>query len=145
MSWLLDWIGEHKWWLLAFSAVTFLGTLVAIPVVVARMPSDYFMHREPPADSWSGMHPAARTTLVVAKNALGLLLVLVGVLLIPLPGQGLLTIVVGVSLLDFPGKRQLELRLARQKPLLGAINWIRERAGRPPLELPPRERRRKPR
>jgi hypothetical protein len=143
MSWLLDWVGEHKWWLLVLSGVAFLGTLAAIPIVVVRMPSDYFMHREPPPDSWRGLHPVARTTLVVAKNALGLVLLLMGVLMLVLPGQGLLTIIVGVSLLDFPGKRQLELRLARQKPLLNAFNWIRERAGRPPLELPPRERRRK--
>jgi hypothetical protein len=145
MSWILDWVNAYKWWLVGLSVLTFLGTLVTIPVIILRMPADYFMYREPPPDSWRGQHRVVRVTLIVAKNALGLLLVMVGLLLIPLPGQGLLTVVAGIFLLDFPGKRQLELRFARQRPLLRAINWIRERAGRAPLVLPPRERRQKPR
>jgi len=122
--------------------LAFVGTLVLIPVVVVRMPPDYFIHPGPPSDSWRGRHPAVRTALRVAKNVLGSLLVVVGIVLsIPLvPGQGFATILIGLSLLDFPGKRRLELKLARQKPVLRAINWVRSRADRPPLVLPERRR-----
>jgi hypothetical protein len=57
--------------------------------------------------------------------------------LLLLPGQGILTLLIGISLLDFPGKRQLEKRIARERHVLKAINWIRAKAGRPPLEVPP--------
>jgi len=138
----LDWVSANTWWLVGLSVLAFVGTLVLIPVVVVRMPADYFIHPEPASDSWRGSHPVVRTALRVAKNVLGSLLVAVGIVLsIPfVPGQGFATILIGLSLLDFPGKRRLELKLARQKPVLRAINWVRSRAERPPLVLPERRR-----
>ena len=44
-------------------------------------------------------------------------------------------ILVGLIFLDFPGKFALERRLARQPPVFRALNWIRARAGRKPLEM----------
>jgi len=142
MSALLAWLETNQTavlWLAGFSAFVFLATLVVIPFLVIRMESDYFLRRTPPADSWRQQHPAVRVLLRVSKNAIGYALVVSGAILsLPLiPGQGLVTILVGLSLIDFPGKRALELRLARQGPVLRAINWIRRKADRPPLELPP--------
>jgi hypothetical protein len=139
---LFDWLATHQvvlWWLAGLSALVFIGTLVAIPVMVLRMRPDYFIH-DPPNESWQRQHPVVRNLLHVGKNALGVTLVLAGILLsLPLvPGQGIMTVFIGLSLVDFPGKRALELRLARQRPVLKAINWIRARADRPPLQLPPR-------
>jgi len=51
------------------------------------------------------------------------------------PGQGLLTILIGVTLLDFKGKHELERKLVRQPSVLRAVNWLRAKAGRAPLEL----------
>ncbi|HYG08570.1 MAG TPA: hypothetical protein VD835_01220, partial [Pyrinomonadaceae bacterium] len=64
-------------------------------------------------------------------------LVLFGVLMsLPgVPGQGVLTILMGVMLLDFPGKRRLELKLVSRPNVLRAINRIRQRFDRPPLQL----------
>lgn len=142
MNALLDWLTAHQtllWWLAGVSVLAFLGSLVAIPVMVVRMRPDYFLG-DLPDDSWRRQHPVVRNLLRVAKNALGVTLVITGaVLSLPLvPGQGIVTVLLGLSLIDFPGKRSLELRLARQKPVLKAINWIRARADRPPLSLPPR-------
>ena len=127
------------WWLVGFSVFAFVTTLVAIPVIVVRMRPDHFL-RPPPADDWRESHPAVRTLLIAIKNLVGVALVLTGAILsLPLiPGQGILTILIGLSLIDFPGKRALELRLARERHVLRAINWIRFRAKRPPLEMPPR-------
>jgi hypothetical protein len=52
-----------------------------------------------------------------------------------LPGQGVLTILAGITLLNYPGKRRLELWLVRRPAIHRAIDWIRRRAGRAPLEL----------
>ncbi len=51
------------------------------------------------------------------------------------PGQGILTILIGIMLLDLPGTRNLELKLVRRPHVLGAINRIRARFHKPPLEL----------
>ena len=61
---------------------------------------------------------------------LGLIMAIPGV-----PGQGLLTALIGLTLLSFPGKRRLERRFVRMPALLRAINRLRARFARPPLEL----------
>ena len=68
---------------------------------------------------------------------LGLLLIVVGVILsIPgVPGQGLLTIVVGVMLLDIPGKHRLVRAVVRRKGVLKNLNRLRASFGRPPLVI----------
>jgi hypothetical protein len=73
----------------------------------------------------------------VAKNVLGLALVGLGLLLsLPgVPGQGILTVLIGLILLDFPGKRALERRLVTRPAVLHAINRLRARFNRPPMEL----------
>jgi hypothetical protein len=72
---------------------------------------------------------------VISKNAIGIVFVVLGVVMLVLPGQGLLTIVVGLMLLDFPGKYEVELWVVRRPSILRAINWIRSRAHKPPLEI----------
>jgi hypothetical protein len=135
----LDWIRIEPWlagWIFAGSVLMFVGSLVVIPILVARIRSDYFISRKHPVESRMGQHPAARIGLYAVKNLLGLVLLLAGVAMLALPGQGILTILVGITLLDFPGKRRLELRIVRLRRVLRAINWMRARAKRPPLVLP---------
>lgn len=138
---MIGWISlpsHFVWWIAAFSAVSFVGTLAAIPFIVARIRSDYFVDRDPPPGSWRGRHAAIRILLHAGKTGLGVLLVLLGIVLsLPgIPGQGLLTILIGLMLLEFPGKRRMELWLIRRKAISSAIHWIRAKAGRPPLEIP---------
>jgi hypothetical protein len=72
--------------------------------------------------------------LLILKNLFGAILVLAGLSMLLLPGQGILTILVGLMFLDFPGKFAMERRLVRQRPVITAINWMRRRANRPPLQ-----------
>jgi hypothetical protein len=51
------------------------------------------------------------------------------------PGQGILTILIGAMLIDLPGKRKAEKWLLRHRRVLSAINRLRARYGRPPLVL----------
>jgi hypothetical protein len=141
---LLEWIHQNQqvvFWLAGISAVTFFGTLIAIPLLVVRMPQDYFLEERPSPQSWRAQHRMVALTLRALKDLLGVLLVLAGIVLaMPLvPGQGILTILIGLSLVDFPGKRRLELRLVRLRTVRLAINWIRARADRPPLLIPPKD------
>lgn len=105
-------------------------------MAVARMSPDYFLAREPASGSWRRRHPLVRWSGHVAKNLVGLPLLLAGLAMLPLPGPGVLTIVVALSLLDFPGKRRLVLRIVRERHVRRSIDWIRVKAGRPPILLP---------
>jgi len=47
MAFLIEWFQANDtvlWWLGGISLVTFVGTLIAVPIVVIRIPSDYFSH-----------------------------------------------------------------------------------------------------
>jgi hypothetical protein len=121
-------------WLAVLSAVTFVGTLIAIPILVARIPADYFVdpkrHRHP----WTRYHPVIRGVLLAVKNLIGGAFVLLGLALLVLPGQGILTIVIGLTLVNFPGKYRLERWLVARAPVLRAINALRARLGAIPLQ-----------
>ena len=67
------------------------------------------------------------------RNALGAVLLAAGIAMLVLPGQGLLTILLGLMLVDFPGKRRAERALVARPNVFEALNWLRAKAGRPPL------------
>lgn len=137
---LFAWLETNEtllWWLGAGSLLTFVGSLIVIPWTITRIPADYFVkpdHR--PILPFFGRHPVIRVLGLIAKNLFGLLFLLAGIAMLVLPGQGILTMLIGLSLLNFPGKRALELKLIEQPAVAHGINWIRERAGRPPLQVP---------
>jgi hypothetical protein len=140
-----DWLQDNQevmWWLGALSALTFIGTIVALPLLIVRIPSDYFTRYPRRRADIPTRHPVVHVTLIVLKNLLGVVLVAAGMLLTVLPGQGLITIFAGIMLLNFPGKFTLERWVVRQKAVMRTINWMRRRRGHPPLEAPPRRRRR---
>jgi len=133
---ILAWLKTHEsfcWWLTAASAATFIGTLVLVPLLLIRMPPDYFT-RKP--EHRLNRHPVCYWSAMIGKNILGGLLLLAGTAMLFLPGQGIITILLGVSLLNFPGKRRLEKRLVTLPKVLATINKIRQRAKQPPLIVP---------
>ncbi len=137
----MDWISNYQTlltWLFVVSSASFLLGLVLMPLLIARMRADYFLRHKPTTDSWGGRHPAARLSIRILRNVVGVVLLLAGLAMLVLPGQGILSILFGISLLNFPGRRKLELRIVRHRRVLGAIGWIRSRAGSPPLILPPK-------
>lgn len=134
-----DWITDHKTllgWLVVLSVVTFVGSLIVIPMLVVHIPEDYFAERRHHRLAWWAEHPVLRWVVMGVKNVGGWLFILAGTVMLVLPGQGIITMVVGVMLIDFPGKFRLERWLAARRPLMRALNWMRRRAGRPPLQVP---------
>ena len=133
-----EWLHEREtllWWVGALSILMFVGTLVALPLVVARLPADYF-RRDHHATRHHTQSAALRLLGLFGKNLLGIVLVCTGVAMSVFPGQGLLTMLIGLMLIDFPSKRSLEQRLVRLPTVLRALNWMRAKAHRPPLEPP---------
>jgi ABC-type xylose transport system permease subunit len=119
------------WWIAAASAVMLLATLIAVPIVLARIPVDYFKARR--RAKRQRHHPAIAAVLRVCKSVLGLMLVAAGLFMLVLPGQGLITILVGLMLLEFPGKYRLERWIVGRRPVFSFINWVRRLSGQPPL------------
>jgi hypothetical protein len=133
------WIQSHEVllaWLFAASAVMFVGSLVAVPWLITRIPADYFRRQHHYVDRWKPQHPILRMAVLAMKNLFGGILVLAGIVMLFTPGQGVLTILVGLLFIDFPGKFAAERRLIALPPVFRAANWIRAKAGRIPLELP---------
>lgn len=131
-------LGDYAWllpWLFALSLASLLLVLIALPIVVVELPSDYFRATERAPVPARRRHPLVWLPLVVTKNAVALAFIALGVALLVLPGQGLLTILVGLLLLDFPGKYRTERWLVTRPRIFATLNAIRTRAGKPPFTL----------
>jgi hypothetical protein len=128
-----SWISKEMWvGLIVFSVIAFVGTLIAIPAILIRLPPDYFKnhHHKP----WfANHHPVIRILGLVIKNIAGILFLLAGIAMLVLPGQGLLTMLLGFLFIDFPGKHRLEQKLIQHPQVLKAINALREKANKPPF------------
>nr|ALS89307.1 putative membrane protein (DUF2157) [uncultured bacterium] len=115
--------------------VTFAINLAIVSWILVKIPADYFKSKRK-GKFLGDKPPVVRVLAIVGKNLLGVLLVLLGVVLsIPgVPGQGLLTILLGVMLLDFPGRRRFESWLVNRPTVYKAINKLRHKFSKPPLE-----------
>ena len=123
-------------WLVAIgvaSAVMFVLSLLIVPIIIVRIPDDYFRRSQRNVSPWVKHHPILRYLLISAKNLLGFILLIMGILMLVLPGQGLLTMLLGIALTDFPGKYRLERRIVKIPSVLKSINWIRIKAKHNPL------------
>jgi Putative transmembrane protein (PGPGW) len=122
--------------LTVLSIVFFVGSLIAIPFILVRLPADFFDIRVP--RPWmEDHHPVLRVLGHLVKNLVGAIFLFAGFLMLFLPGQGILTMLIGISMLDFPGKRKVEAKLIGQPAVLHALNSMREKFGKPPLIIAP--------
>ena len=126
--------GAHAGALLIASVAMLIMTFIFLPFLVARLPPDYFVsdERPPPLSRYLVVH----WVLMALKNLIGLAFVLLGIMLLFLPGQGVLTLIIGLTIMNYPGKYAIERWLAMRPHVLPALNWFRARRGHPPLEDP---------
>lgn len=122
--------GGWAFWLAIVAIVSLVLPAVFLPLVVVRLPADYFVAS---ARELRQRRSPLGWVLLALRNLLGVLLLAAGVALLFLPGQGLLTMLIGLLILDVPGKRALELRLVRRPAILSELNRLRARHGKPPL------------
>jgi hypothetical protein len=116
--------------------VSLFISFAAIGIVMVKIPPHYFSpHHE--RDFLPGSPWLVRWGAVIAKNIAGIFLIIIGIILsLPgIPGQGILTVLLGLILLDIPGKRPFETRIIKRPAVLSAINRLRARYDKPPLEL----------
>ncbi len=131
------WSQSLLYWGMGISVGALVAAAVAVPWVVGRLPRDYFSR--PGRARWApdSSHRIPRLLFGVARNVLGAVLVLLGLVMLLTPGQGLLTLLTGLLLMSFPGKHRLQRWLVKRRGVLGALNWLRRRRGQPPFDVPP--------
>ncbi len=137
---LWDWIQAHSGLmatLLVSSLVLLILTAALLPLAIRLLPADYFVseHRERQAPT--KLPRPIYIAYLMGKNFLGVVFLIAGIAMLLLPGQGLLTILVALILLDFPGKFRLERRMVQSPWIRRVINWMRQRLGVPPFQIPP--------
>jgi archaellum biogenesis protein FlaJ (TadC family) len=135
----LDWIADHPGLLIGafgLSVALFVGSLIAVPMAVTRIPADYFAHEHRPRAAWRRFPRSVRIAFVTVRTGVAVVLIVAGIAMLALPGQGLLTILVGTFALDFPGKYALERRVMRLERVRGLLNRLRRRRRVPPLLHP---------
>src|ERR1700712_3244378 len=108
----------------------FVGSLLLMPVIIARAPVDFFVNEAAPANG------AGALVGKVLRNLLGVVLMLAGIAMLVLPGQGLLMMLLALMLLDIPGKHKLVQRIAQKPPIWRALGYLRKRAHKPPFQHP---------
>ena len=116
------------------SIFIFLISIIGISWFVAQIPEDYFLPLKRQRSIWQEQKPILRFIVIIGKNIIGLSLIIGGLLMLVLPGQGLLTIVTGLLLVNYPGKYKLEQKLVSMPSIFKALNWIRFKAKKPPLQ-----------
>ncbi len=119
----------------ALSVLFWIGTLILLPIIIVALPAGYLTRDEKLGED----RPTYRLwhyPYLVVKNFFGVIFILAGLAMLVLPGQGLLTLALGLALISFPGKHQAIKRIVGRKKILAAINRLRIKARKPPLESP---------
>ena len=137
---LIVWFSNHPGILITLgvsSVFIFIFSIAGISWFVAQIPDDYFLSTKRQRTKWGQEKPILRLLLLLVKNIVGIFLIFAGLLMIVLPGQGFLTIVTGLLLINYPGKFKLEQKIVAMPSIFKALNWIRKKANKNPLQRNP--------
>ena len=135
---MIDLILNYKNEFITLAWVSFVLVIVSIaiiPLIVIKIPEDYFHERYRIKISKESSHPIIAQFLTGLKNIVGFIFIVLGILMLILPGQGILTILIGLFLMNFPGKYRIERKIVSTPKVLKSLNWIRIKAKKPPLVL----------
>lgn len=130
--------GEHALlleWLGLFSVLTFIGSLIAIPWIIGRLPENFFIRHRQVVEERHKSHPVVAKLTLVLRNAVGFFFLVAGLAMLVLPGQGIITMLIGITLIDFPRKHQVIDSLVRRPRVIKLLNWIRDKEKKQPFEF----------
>lgn len=108
------------------SIAVYVGIAIAVPIILARLPADYFT-RPPPRRSRAA---------VIGRALAGVLLVGAGVAMCFLPGPGIVAILLGLTIIGGDRTLRAARKLVARPRVLAAINSIRAKRGCEPLQMP---------
>lgn len=107
-----------------FAVLAGVGT-AALFLFVLSADEDFFLRlREKEAK------PVRIGPLFFLRNAVGIVLLVSGILMLFLPGQGILTILLSLVFLEFPGRHRLISRILDSRRTQAGLNGIRKKFGK---------------
>lgn len=121
------------------TTTTAIAYFIFISYIITKLDKRYFIRRQlseedgiiPP--HLTSMHSNRTKLLKMAKMLVGVSFLLIGLVMLVLPGQGLITMLIGFSLLPFPGKNKMEQNILSRKSVRSSLNWIRIKANKDPF------------
>jgi len=117
------------------SLFTFVGSLIAIPWIIGKLPGDYFIFHRQHVVERHKRHPVLAKIIFIVRNITGILFLAAGIAMLVLPGQGIVTILIGITFLDFPQKQKIIGNLIHRPRVKRLLNWIRRKEKKPPFEF----------
>ena len=132
-----DWIRDNDQliqWVGIVSIVLFFLSLFLLRYVILRLPEDYFIKVS--SISKSNSKSLKKIIVRIAKNALGFLLTISGIILLFTPGQGMITILIGLCLIDLAFVNQWKKKMIYNSKVQKALNWIRSKKSVKPFNFP---------
>ena len=125
-------------WLGGISLLTFVLSLVLLPYLIRKIPSDYFLQLSDEQPRFKE-YDLKFVLFFLLRNIFGLLLFISGIVMLFLPGQGLITLFFSLLFLTFPGKKKLIIYFTRLKSVQKTVNWVRKKANKNPIKWPPKK------
>ena len=132
-----DWIRDNDQliqWVGIASIFLFFLSLFLLRYVILRLPEDYFIKVS--SISKSNSKSLKKIIVRIAKNALGFLLTICGIVLLFTPGQGMITILIGLCLIDLAFVNQWKKKMIYNSKVQKALNWIRSKKSVKPFNFP---------
>lgn len=121
---MIEWMKQHTGLVVTggISVVLLVVGIFVVPIVVARLPKDFFTREDHKPSLW--------------LNILGWVLIVAGIAMMVLPGPGAIPLLAGIVIADFPGKRRLLRWILSRGKIFEGLNRIRTKRGKPPLQRP---------
>jgi hypothetical protein len=138
IDWIISWITHNQLFLInisIFSVILLLASIFMLPIVIINLPADYFKKKKRDARPHF-LNPVVYVILLVLKNLVGIILVVLGLLMLVLPGQGIITLIIGLMIVDLPGEKKMLKYILYKTSAVKAMNWLRRKNNKPPFELP---------
>ena len=132
-----DWISDYNQIIQCAGIVSvflFFLSLFLLRYVILRLPEDYFIKVS--SISKSNSKSLKKIIVRIAKNALGFLLTICGIILLFTPGQGMITILIGLCLIDLAIVNQFKKKIINNSKVQKALNWIRTKKSVKPFNFP---------
>ncbi len=108
--------------ILISSVSVFIVSLILFPLLIISLPKNYFIRKESKKENSGSLWK------LIIKNILGVILIIIGALMLILPGPGIIVMLIGLMLMSFPSKKKLKNYFLSNQTLRKELNWIRQRA-----------------
>lgn len=124
---------------IVLTTVAAIAYFIVISYIITQIDKRYFLRKQTSDDDGSephrltSMNSSVTCVIKIAKIIVGVCLLVVGLVMLVLPGQGLITMLIGLSLLPFPGKNKMEQNILSRRSVRSSLNWIRMKANKEPF------------